>query len=75
VILILPGYFLISWKIENRLILLIFFIKRTDSAKVFSREGNSPDYLLKFLNTEVKELVLYMVVGGRIGSSHPFKKA
>jgi len=51
VILVLPGYFIISWKTENRLILLNFFIKRTNSAKVFSREGNSPDYLLKFLNT------------------------
>jgi len=38
-------------KFKNRLILLIYFIERTDGAKVFSREGNSPDHLLKFLNT------------------------
>jgi len=39
------------FRFENRLIPIIYFTWRTNGAKVFSREGNSPDYLLKFSNT------------------------
>jgi len=37
-------------KIKNLLILLIINTNQTVSAKVNSQKGNSPDYLIKFIN-------------------------
>lgn len=39
-------------EIENLPILFIKIIDQTNSAKVVGQEGNSPDYLLKFVNIE-----------------------
>jgi len=64
------------FKEKNLLILIIIYICQTISAKVYSREGNSPDYLLKFIIiVKYKNLKIFLFLGGRLGSSHLIMKA
>jgi len=52
------------------------YVCQTISAKVYSREGNSPDYLLKFrIIVKFKNLKIFLFLGGRLGSSHLIMKA
>ena len=46
------------------------------SAKIHSREGNSPDCKLRFLiKYKCEGFIFFSKSGGRLGSSHPLKKA
>jgi len=50
-------------------------MKQTISAKVYSQEGNSPDWKIKYLiviNYQEKKLKF---LKGKLGSSYPLKKA
>ena len=51
--------------------------RQTLCAKAQCQEGNSPHYLLRSLSYLLvnKEVVLRKQPGGRLGSSHPLKKA
>lgn len=51
-------------------------VNQTLGAKVYCREGNSLDYILKYKNIIKYEIlrILY-ILGGRFGSSHPLMKA
>jgi len=61
---------------KNLPILIVICICQTISAKVYSRKGNSPDYLLKFIIVvKCKNLKIFLFLGGRLGSSHPIMKA
>jgi len=63
-------------KEKNLPILIYINICQTISAKVYSREGNSPDYLLKFkITVKSKNLKIFLYLGGRLGSSHLIMKA
>jgi len=54
---------------------IIIITKQTESAKVFSQKGNSPDRQLKFkINTKCKVGFVFFTKG-RLGSSHPIMKA
>lgn len=49
---------------------------RHNRAKVICREGNSPDWKLRYLiivKSKEKKLIYYL--GDRLGSSHSLKKA
>ena len=50
---------------------------QTIGAKISSREGNSPDYMLRSLNNYlvVKEVINQKQLVGKLRSSYPLKKA
>jgi len=52
------------------------FTNQTIGAKVGSRNGNSLDCLLKFINiVKYKNLKIVRLSGGKLGSSYPIMKA
>lgn len=52
----------------------IIFINQTFSAKVKSREGNSPEYKLKLIKISYKKENQCNKLRGRFGNDHPLKK-